>query len=141
MNAYAMENPVSNATSISLAGVGLVVTLATATAQAAPFHPIPADQGQLLHLAQDIYIDGYHRHRHHHGYVYGDPRRPHLDCTWHGDHEHCQIYIPRRRYYHHRGHVRGNPYRTHLDCRWHGDHEHCRVHRPRRHRDYYRYYY
>jgi hypothetical protein len=83
--------------------------------------------------AQTYYEPGYHRHKHHHGHVHGNPRRPHLDCRWYGDHEHCQLHIPRRK--RHWGHVHGNPRRPHLDCRWHRDHEHCRVHVPRRYHD------
>jgi hypothetical protein len=122
---------------VLLAGAGLA--LASASAHALPLQPSSPTPEGIVHRAQDIYIEpGYHRHRHHHGHVHGNPHRPHLDCVWHGDHEHCQLHIPRRRE-RHWGHVYGDPRRPHLDCRWHGDHEHCRVHVPRSYR--YRYYY
>lgn len=108
---------------LSLASLAAAIALSALPGQAAPA------ENALLHEAQ--YIDRYNRHRLHHGHVHGNPHRRHLDCRWHGNHEHCQEHSPRRRYHHH-GHVHGNPRRTHLDCRWHGDHEHCRVHRPYR---------
>ena len=118
---------------LGLVGAGLVLALASATAQAATLPPLAPSQDGIVHLAQDIYLaPGYHRHKHHHGHVHGNPHKKHLDCTWHGDHEHCQVHIPRRK--RHWGHVHGNPYGPHLDCRWHRDHEHCRVHIPRRYR-------
>ena len=108
---------------------GLLAVTAT-SGLAAGVQPIAPTTNSIAHAAQDIYIDGYHRHRHHHGHVHGNPHRRHLDCRWYGNHEHCQVHVPRPRHW---GHVHGNPYRPHLDCRWHGNHEHCRPHYPRRH--------
>src|SRR5262245_34160250 len=93
-----------------------------------PINPAVPMPHRLVQQAQGVYVDGYNRHHHHHGYVHGNPHRRHLDCSGHGDHEHCQVHRPRHHFHHH-GHVHGNPHRSHLDCRWHGDHEHCRVHR------------
>jgi hypothetical protein len=131
----------TKARTLWIVGAGLGLTLAAASAQATTLQPLAPAQGGILHHAHDIYIEpGYHRHRHHHGHVHGNPHGPHLDCVWHGHHEHCQLHIPRRRE-RHWGHVHGDPRRPHLDCRWHGDHEHCRVHIPRRYRDRYYYHY
>jgi hypothetical protein len=88
---------------LSVAGAGLALALAASAAEAAPLRPTAPHQGGIVQLAHDddIYIDGYNRHRHHHGHVHGNPYRRHLDCNWHGDHEHCQVHVPRRRHYHH----------------------------------------
>ncbi len=100
-----------------LFGAALVLTLAGTTAQAAPLHAAAPGQDRVVQQAHDIYVDGYHRHRHHHGHVHGNPYRPHLDCSRHGYHEHCQVHVPRRRHYHdhyrYDGYGYGHGYRRH----------------------------
>jgi hypothetical protein len=98
---------------LSVLGAGLVLALAAAAAQAQPFQPAAPAQAGIVQLAQDVYIDGYHRHRHHHGHVHGNPSRRHLDCNWHGNHEHCQVHVPRRRHYYYDYHYNEGyrPYR------------------------------
>ena len=98
---------------LSLASLAAAIALSAVPGQAAPAGLVTPAQNALLHEPQ--YIDRYNRHRLHHGHVHGNPHRRHLDCRWHGNHEHCQEHSPRRRYHHH-GHVHGNPRRTHLDC-------------------------
>ncbi len=102
----------SNIGMLSLLGAAIALTLAGTTVQAAPLHAAPPGQDRIVQQAHDIHVDGYHRHRHHHGHVHGNPYRPHLDCSWHGNHEDCQVHVPRRRHYHHHHHDSyGNNYR------------------------------
>jgi hypothetical protein len=83
---------------LSLVAAGLTVVLASTGAHALPLAALPSQDG-VVHRAQYIYEEpGYHRHRHHHGHVHGNPHRPHLDCRFHGDHEHCRVHVPRRYY-------------------------------------------
>jgi hypothetical protein len=97
---------------LSVAGAGLALALAAPAAEAAAIQPAAPGQGGIVQLAQDYYVDGYNRHRHHHGHVHGNPYRRHLDCNWHGDHEHCQVHAPRRRHYHrHHHHYDDDGYR------------------------------
>jgi len=101
---------VSSNVKLSLLGAGVVLALAGSTAQAAPMRLPATTQDGLVQQAQQIYIDGYNRHRHHHGHVHGNPYRRHLDCKSYGDHEHCQIHDPRRHYHrHHHGHYHYQP--------------------------------
>ena len=124
-SAPAKENTVIKMRTISLLGNAFALALMGTAAQAAPARLLEPVPQRLLQQAQS-----WHSHHHHHGHVHGNPHRRHLDCSRHGDHEHCQVHAPRHR--RHDGHVHGNPHGRHLDCRVHGHHEHCRVHNPRR---------
>src|SRR5262245_35104039 len=95
------RSTVSSNVKLSLLGTGLVLALAGSTAQAAPMRPPATAQDGLVQQVQEIYVDGYNHHRHHHGHVHGNPHRRHLDCQWHGNHEHCQVHNPRRHHHHH----------------------------------------
>lgn len=124
-SAPAKENTVIKMRTISLLGNAFALALMGTAAQAAPARLLEPVPQRLLQQAQS-----WHSHHHHHGHVHGNPHRRHLDCSRHGDHEHCQVHAPRHS--RHDGHVHGNPHGRHLDCRVHGHHEHCRVHNPRR---------
>jgi hypothetical protein len=50
--------------------------------------------------------------------VHGNPYRRHLDCTWHGNHEHCQVHVPRRRHYYHYDYGYRPYYRRHYHNHW-----------------------
>lgn len=103
---------------LSAAGAGLALALAATAAEAAPLQSAAPDRGGIVQLAHDVYVDGYHRHRHHHGHVHGNPYRRHLDCTWHGNHEHCQVHVPRRRHYYHYDYGYRPYYRRHYHNHW-----------------------